>query len=201
MNCIPSNRVVQRHRVTTRREAQSYVYMGYWRYRLMAYEESLQDFEYFISWDTDALLTQPMEVDPFKILQRHNLTGFFLCDMGNYGFDQGIEEVAQHVFGSNVTGRGYLNSPDTFPLVFMDFVLVADLIFFDLQSFENTAGVWFPLPISTASMNRLSLPWPGVCWPPTVCGIYPVEDTRWASIVIVSLTTSTNWLILPSRLL
>ena len=56
-------------RCTTRQVRMGYVYMGYWRYRLMAYEPSLADFDYFISWDTDAYLTQPLEVDPFLILK------------------------------------------------------------------------------------------------------------------------------------
>jgi len=81
----------------------------------MAYEKSLEDFDYFISWDTDAYLTQPLQVDPFRILQQHNLTGFYVMDNANNGFDQGIEEASTRVFGNSTQGRGYLNSPNTFP--------------------------------------------------------------------------------------
>ena len=101
---------------TTAKYPIGYVYMGYWRYRLMAYEKSLEDFDYFISWDTDAYLTQPLQVDPFLILQQHNLTGFYIMDNSNNAFDQGIEEASNRVFGNSTQGRGYLNSLDTFPL-------------------------------------------------------------------------------------
>jgi hypothetical protein len=101
---------------TTRRIPMGYVYMGYWRYRLMAYEPSLEGFDYFISWDTDAYLTQPLQIDPFPILQQNNLTGFFVTDHSNNAFDQGIEETSNSVFGTSTQDRGYLNSPDTFPL-------------------------------------------------------------------------------------
>ena len=101
---------------TTRKIPMGYVYMGYWRYRLMAYEKSLEGFDYFISWDTDAYLTQPLHVDPFRILQQNNLTGFFVTDNTNYAFDQGIEETSIRVYGNSTQGRGYLNSPNTFPL-------------------------------------------------------------------------------------
>jgi hypothetical protein len=100
---------------TTRRVRMGYVYMGYWRYRHMAYHDSLQGFEYFISWDTDAYLTQPLEHDPFQILHHNNLTGFFVTDFHSAQYDQGIEEAANRVFGNSTQGRGYLNSPDTFP--------------------------------------------------------------------------------------
>jgi len=101
---------------TTAKCPMGYVYMGYWRYRRMAYEESLKDFEYFISIDGDAYLTKPWDVDPFRLLQGHNLTGFYVTDLQNYKFDQGIEETARIVFGNSTEGRGYLDSPQTFPL-------------------------------------------------------------------------------------
>ena len=101
---------------TTRMNQIGYVYMGYWRYRVMAYEPSLKGFDYFISWDTDAYLTQPLQVDPFRILQQNNLTGFYVTDNSNYAFDQGIEESSSSVFGNSTQDRGYLNSPNSFPL-------------------------------------------------------------------------------------
>ena len=102
-------------RCTTRQVRMGYVYMGYWRYRLMAYEPSLKGFDYFISWDTDAYLTQPLEVDPFLVLQQNNLTGFYLTDFHSDQYDQGVEEAAHRVYGNSTTGRGYLDSQDTFP--------------------------------------------------------------------------------------
>jgi len=100
---------------TTHKIYIGYVYMGYWRYRGMAYEESLQDFDYFITLDGDAYLTRPWDFDPFQLLHDNNLTGFFVTDFSNYGFDDGIEETAYAVFGKSLEGRGYLNSNDTFP--------------------------------------------------------------------------------------
>jgi hypothetical protein len=91
-----------------------YVFMGYGRYRRTAYHDSLQGFEYFISWDTDAYLTQPLEHDPFQILHQNNLTGFYVTDNHNDGYDQGSEQAATRVFGNSIQGRGYLNSLETF---------------------------------------------------------------------------------------
>jgi hypothetical protein len=78
--------------------ALSYVYMGYWRYMHMGDEPSLRDFDYFVSLDADAFLTQPMP-DPFQIMQSNNLTGIFnilayqSASMGN-GIQKATEAVA-----------------------------------------------------------------------------------------------------------
>jgi len=53
---------------TVRNMNMGYVYMRYWRYRRMAYEESLQEYEYVISIDGDSFITKPWEFDPFQIL-------------------------------------------------------------------------------------------------------------------------------------
>lgn len=101
---------------TLRLVPKGYVHMGYWRYRRMAFEEALQDFEYFVSWDTDAFLTRPMQCDPFLTMQQNNLTGFFVNEASSYAFNQGIASAARRVFGHPKNTTGFLNSADTFPL-------------------------------------------------------------------------------------
>lgn len=100
---------------TVRKVHQGYVYMGYWRYRRMAYEDSMQGFKFFISWDSDTYLIEPMKHDPFLIMEQNNLTGFTVNDCSSYNYDQGVVEVAKRCFGADIEGRGYLNTPETFP--------------------------------------------------------------------------------------
>lgn len=74
----------------------------------MALEPSLQHFDYFISIDADAYLTKPLGgiVDPFEVMQRHNLSGITVNDCQNYGFDQGVAATARRVFGPPTSSSG-----------------------------------------------------------------------------------------------
>ena len=89
----------------------SYVYMGYWRYMLMAYEPTLQGFDYFVSIDVDAILTQPMP-DPFVIMADNNLTGIFNVDQFQGSpYHTGIQQAAEAVFSLEERRNRYLDTP------------------------------------------------------------------------------------------
>jgi len=100
---------------TTLKATIGYVYMGYWRYRRMAYEESLRDFDYYITIDDDSYLTKPWDFDPFQLLHDNNLTAFYPTDFATFGISQGVAETSREVFGDPKQGNGYLNTPETFP--------------------------------------------------------------------------------------
>jgi hypothetical protein len=88
----------------------SYVYMGYWRYMIMADEPALKEFEYFVSMDADAFLTTPMP-DPFEVMAINNLTGFFNIEAFQAGdIAAGIQEAAEKVFGLEERRNRFLDS-------------------------------------------------------------------------------------------
>ena len=90
----------------------SYIYMGYWRYMKMADEPSLEQFEYFISIDADAYLTQPIP-DPFQIMAHNNLTGIFNVEIHQRGrIKTGIQEAAESVFSFEERLFRYLDTPE-----------------------------------------------------------------------------------------
>lgn len=90
----------------------AYIYMGYWRYMKMAYEPSLEQFEYFVSIDADAFLTQPIP-DPFKIMSDNNLTGIFNVEIHQRGRIQtGIQEAAESIFSFEQRRSRYLDTPE-----------------------------------------------------------------------------------------
>lgn len=83
----------------------------------MAFEPSLQEFDYFISWDVDAFLTQPLEFDPFQVMQENDLVGFFQTDSSSFKYDHGIVKNSEKVFGKPIFGQnGYLDSPRAYPI-------------------------------------------------------------------------------------
>lgn len=89
----------------------SYIYMGYWRYMLMAYEPALQPFEYFISIDVDASFTKPFS-DPFAILAKNDLIGMFNVDLIQSGpFASGIQHTADALFSLEERRNAYLDTP------------------------------------------------------------------------------------------
>jgi len=76
-----------------------------------------------------------------------------MSDMSNEYYDQGILNVSRQVFGEVVKGKnGYLNTPDTFPLY-------DEKGKFNHRSFYGCIHT----PSSIVSMNKLLLPWHGVC--------------------------------------
>lgn len=91
-----------------------YVYMGYWRYHTMGYEDTLTEFEYFVSLDADAYLTQERMPDPFKLMADHNLTGIFNIEAYQAGsIATGIQTSAEAVVPLREERRKrYLNSPN-----------------------------------------------------------------------------------------
>jgi len=90
----------------------AYVHMGYWRYMHMADEPALEQFEYFVSIDTDAYLTEPMP-DPFKIMEKNNLTGIFDVEIHQAGMiANGVQEAAESVFTLEERQNRYLDKPE-----------------------------------------------------------------------------------------
>ncbi|KAL3920626.1 MAG: hypothetical protein SGILL_003164 [Bacillariaceae sp.] len=88
-----------------------YIYMGYWRYMRMAWEESLQEFDYFVSIDADAYFTGPTQ-DPFTIMAKNNLTGFFNIEAYQSGsIATGIQDSVDAVFALEDRKSKFLNSP------------------------------------------------------------------------------------------
>lgn len=89
----------------------NYLYMGYWRYMLLPYEPSLQEFEYYVSVDADGYFSQPLP-DPFLLMQSNNLTGFYNSPMIQTGsMRNGIQEVAQSLFSIEERRNRYLDTP------------------------------------------------------------------------------------------
>lgn len=96
---------------TTTKWPLSYVYMGYWRYMLMQYEPSLEDFDYFVTVDADAYFTQPFP-DPFRLMDDNSLTGIFNVDLyQNAPIDTGIQETAEQLFSLKERQNTFLDNP------------------------------------------------------------------------------------------
>ena len=88
--------------------------MGYWRYARMPFEESLQQFEYFVSMDADAYFTQPVvqQQDPFVLMATNNLTGIYNIEAFQSGnIATGIQESAEAVFPLEERTNRYLSAP------------------------------------------------------------------------------------------
>lgn len=99
-----------------------YAHMVFWRYMRMANEPSLRDFDYFVTLDADAFLTEPIP-DPFELMAQNNLTGIFNIEAFESGdIAKGIQKSVEEVFSIEERRSKYLDNPET--------------IFFDEQ------GVW-----------------------------------------------------------
>jgi hypothetical protein len=78
-----------------------YVYMGYWRYMVMADEEALREYDYFVSIDADAYLTMRNMPDPFETMSTNDLVGIFTIPAYQTGnIATGIQEAVEQVFSS-----------------------------------------------------------------------------------------------------
>jgi len=84
---------------TTMKAPIGYVHMGYWRYALMAYEPSVQDFDYFMWFDANAYLSGPLPTDPFQLMKANDLVGFYNIEAYQIGDTAaGIQEAVNSVF-------------------------------------------------------------------------------------------------------
>jgi GR25 family glycosyltransferase involved in LPS biosynthesis len=102
------------------------LYSYLWSYYYIGEEPSLQEYEYFVMLDAEAYLTQPI-LDPFKLLQDHDLVGFFDIEAYQLGdISKGVQETAERVFTLEERRNRYLDTPNT--------------QFFDNQGVWNSLG-------------------------------------------------------------
>jgi len=157
-NCTISSCTV--HKITM-----GYVYMGYWRYRLMAYDESLKEFDYFINIDCDSYLTKPWDFDPFQLnsfMTRispdpiQQISKIINWTKGlkrrpmpfsvNHLRDEPTLTLSTPFLFSILTGSSIIGA-------YTDTFLVVGLISFDHPTFESLLG-GYPLPTSIALMDK-----------------------------------------------